>query len=299
MKVLITGGRGFVGKNLTKVLLDKGFQVVSISRAASFNEIQHENFRYISANTIEPGSWQDELKDTDVVINLAGANIFRYWTQKYKRQMYDSRIYTTRNLVDALPKERKITFISTSAVGFYGDRGEDTLNETEPVGDDYLAKICEDWEAEAFKAKSDNVRVLIARFGVVAEKSGGAMKMMIPPFKFFVGGPLANGQQWFPWIHLTDLMNAIVFLMDNSTAQGIFNFCAPNSIRNKDMSRTIGKLLKRPSFFVVPRFAINLALGELGSLVLNSQRAVPENLQKLGFEFQYQDFETAMVDILG
>ncbi len=299
MKVLITGGRGFVGKNLTKVLLDKGFQVVSISRAASFNEIQHENFRYISANTIEPGSWQDELKDTDVVINLAGANIFRYWTQKYKKQMYDSRIYTTRNLVDALPKERKITFISTSAVGFYGDRGEDTLNETEPVGDDYLAKICEDWEAEAFKAKSDNVRVLIARFGVVAEKSGGAMKMMIPPFKFFVGGPLANGQQWFPWIHLTDLMNAIVFLMDNSTAQGIFNFCAPNSIRNKDMSRTIGKLLKRPSFFVVPRFAINLALGELGSLVLNSQRAVPENLQKLGFEFQYQDFETAMVDILG
>ena len=213
--------------------------------------------------------------------------------------MYDSRIYTTRNLVDALPKERKITFISTSAVGFYGDRGEDTLIETEPVGDDYLAKICEDWEAEAFKAKSDNVRVLIARFGVVAEKSGGAMKMMIPPFKFFVGGPLANGQQWFPWIHLTDLMNAIVFLMDNSTAQGIFNFCAPNSIRNKDMSRTIGKLLKRPSFFVVPRFAINLALGELGSLVLNSQRAVPENLQKLGFDFQYQDFETAMVDILG
>ncbi|MBU2512347.1 TIGR01777 family oxidoreductase [bacterium] len=299
MKAFISGGRGFVGRHLSRFLLEKGYKIVATSRSAQFSEIADENYHYISADTTKPGPWQKELEDIDVVINLAGVNIFHYWSKDYKQSIYDSRIYTTRNLIDALPSSRNITFISTSAVGFYGNRGEDILNESEPVGRDFLAKVCEDWEIEANKAEKKNARVIITRFGVVADKSGGAMKMMIPPFRFFVGGPLGNGRQWFPWIHLTDLMSAIWLLIEKKDQKGIFNFCAPGSIRNREMAKIIGKLLKRPSFFPVPKFAVDLVIGELGSMVLNSQRAIPEKLQTLGFDFQYPDFEKAMIDILG
>ncbi len=298
MKVFITGGRGFVGKHLSEFLLQQGCQVVSVSRSQSFDEIDHPDFRYLSADTTQPGDWQTELKDANIVINLAGTNIFHYWTSKYKRSIYDSRILTTRNLVDALSESGDITLISTSAMGYYGNRGDDVLNEQEPVGNDFLAKVCRDWEAEALKAEAKGIRTIIARFAVVADKRGGAMKMMIPPFRFFVGGPLGNGKQWFPWIHLKDLISAIWYLVENKELKGTYNFCAPEPVRNKDMASIIGKLLHRPSFMAVPGFAIRMVIGELGSMVLYSQRGTPENLVQSGFQFQYPDFTGAMKEIL-
>jgi uncharacterized protein len=298
MKVLITGGRGFVGQNLSRFLLDKGCEVVSISRSAIFDGIVHPRFQYLSADTIWPGEWQNEVRHADVIVNLTGTNIFHYWTKKYKKSIYDSRIQTTRNLVNVLPEGKEQTLISTSAMGYYGDRGDDNLKEEEPAGDDFLAKVCSDWESEALKAKLEGIRTAIVRFAVVADKSGGAMKMMIPPFRFFVGGPLGNGKQWFPWIHLSDLISGIWHIIENKNLDGIFNFCAPEPIRNKEMSRVIGNLLHRPSLFTVPGFAIRLAIGELGSMVLYSQRGAPENLIKSGFEFQYPEFKKAMEEIL-
>lgn len=299
MNVFITGGRGFVGRHLTKFLLDKGCKVVSISRSKKSVEPSHDNFRYLSADTTIPGAWQDELKDVDVIVNLAGVNIFNYWTKKYKKAIYDSRILTTKNLVEALPENNNTTLISASALGFYGDRGDDILTEQEPNGTDYLARVCADWEKEAFQAEKKNTRVAIARFGVVADKSGGAMKMMLPAFKFFVGGPLGKGTQFFPWIHLHDLVQAIWHLIENKELNGIFNLCAPEPIRNHDMSKTIGRLLRRPSFMTVPGFAIRMVIGELGSMVLFSQRGKPEKLLNTGFTFQFENFELALKEIIG
>ena len=298
MKVFITGGRGFVGSHLTRFLLDQGCEVVGISRSKHFGDFQHEQFRYVSADTTKPGSWQEELKDTDVVVNLAGVSIFNYWTKKYKQAIYDSRVLTTRHLVEALPDKNTISFISTSAIGYYGDRGDDLLTETEPPGSDFLARVCRDWETEAFKAEQKGSRVAIARFGIVADKSGGAMKIMIPPFKLFVGGPLGDGTQFFPWIHLEDLINALWYLIKNDELRGPFNTCAPEPVRNRDLTKTIGSILHRPTIFKVPKFAIRLVIGELGSMVLSSQRGKPEKLLNSGFEFQYPTFRQAMEEVL-
>lgn len=298
MKVFITGGRGFVGKNLAKALLTKGFHVVAVSRTPALNEITAANFRYLAADTTQPGTWQNELQDTDIVINLAGVSIFNYWTRRYKQAIYDSRILTTRNLVAALPASRNVTLINASALGYYGDRGEDLLSEQEPAGSDFLATVCADWEKEALKAESKGHRVIIARFGVVVDKSGGAMKLMLLPFRFFVGGPLGNGNQFFPWIHLADLIAAMVHLIERKELKGAFNFCAPEPIRNRDLAKTIGQLLRRPSFLAVPKFAIRLLIGELGSMVLYSQRGQPEQLLKSGFSFSYPNFKLALQEIL-
>lgn len=298
MKVFITGGSGFVGQHLSKALLGRECSVIATGRSKNNQAIDHPNYRYISADTSEPGTWQNELQHVDAVINLAGVNIFNYWTQKYKRAIYNSRILTTRNIVEALPEGKKVKLISTSALGYYGDRGNDSLKETEAAGSDFLAKVCVDWESEALQAREKGVEVAIARFAVVLDKSGGAMRMMLPPFRFFVGGPLGNGRQWFPWIHLEDLIRALWFLLKQEKVDGIFNFCAPFPVRNQEMSQIIGRLLHRPAFFRVPAFAIRSVIGELGSMVLFSQKGLPGNLLKAGFDFTYPDFEDAMKKIL-
>lgn len=298
MKIFITGGRGFVGSFLTELLLEKGHHVTVISRSGSMQADNHsERFSYISADTTIPGEWQNALREMDVVINLAGATIFHYWTRAYKEKIYNSRILTTRNLVDALPGDGRTTLISTSAAGFYGDRGDDVLTEDEPAGDDFLAQVCRDWEKEAFKAKEKNARIVITRFGIVADSRGGAMGIMMLPFKFFVGGPIGSGRQWFSWIHLKDLLSALSFCIENRDVEGVLNFTAPNPIRNRELSKAIGNKLHRPAFFKVPALAIRAFLGEFGSALICSQRAVPQELKRSGFSFQYQTFEEALEEI--
>jgi uncharacterized protein (TIGR01777 family) len=299
MKIFITGGTGFIGTHLSNSLLSRGHRVTATGTRPTQTRIDHENFHYISADTTQTGPWQEEVKDADVLVNLAGRTIFKRWTESYKKVMYDSRILTTRNLVEAVPEGKAITLCSTSAVGYYGDRGDAILTENEPHGDDFLAKLSVDWEQEAFRAQGKGTRVIATRFGIVLGVNGGAMEKMISAFKFFVGGPLGDGMQWFSWIHLEDLISAMMFVIDNRDIGGAVNFCSPNPVRNKDFAETMGRILNRPSFMPAPAFMIRLVMGEFGSALLNSQRVVSEKLLQHGFEFQYPDIEDAIRNIVG
>jgi uncharacterized protein (TIGR01777 family) len=298
MKLLITGGSGFVGVNLSKYYTRKGDQVVAVGTSAGHPLGGEENFEYISADTTHEGAWQDRVKAADVVINLTGRNIFKYWTESYKNQIYESRILTTRRLVEALDESRPAVLFNTSAIGYYGDRGDTLLQEDANAGSDFLASVCVDWEKEALKAKEKGTRIVIMRFGVILGKGGGALAKMIPAFRFFAGGPMASGEQWFPWLHIEDLMAAIEFIYKNSEMEGPFNFCSPKTVRNREFAKTLGNVLKRPAFMKAPSFAIKMFMGEMGGALLSSQRGVPAGLQKAGFQFQYADLERALVDIV-
>lgn len=298
MKIFISGGTGFVGTNLAQYLLDKGYTVMATGTSSAHTRVSHENFRYISADTTKKGPWQDLLKDVDVQINLAGRTIFNRWSERYKKQIYYSRILTTRNLVEAMPDDKEVVLCSTSAVGYYGDRAEEILTEEALPGNDFLAKVSIDWEKEAFLAEKKGARVAVMRFGVVLGKNGGALAKMIPAFKSFAGGPIGSGKQWFPWIHLEDLISAVMFIIENKDIKGPVNFCAPNPVRNRDFAKALGRILGRPSFMRAPSFMIRTLMGEMGTIVMSSQRVVPDRLLKNGFEFQYPDVEKALNNLI-
>jgi uncharacterized protein (TIGR01777 family) len=297
MKIFITGGSGFVGTNLSVYLLKNGHRIIAVGTSSAHKLIRHDNFHYISADTTIKGDWQDAIKDVDAVINLAGKNLFKRWSDSYKNQIYNSRILTTRNLVEAIADRKNIIFCSTSAVGYYGDRTDEVLKEDAPPGNDFAAKVCRDWEKEAFRAESKGVRVAAMRFGVVLGKDGGALAKMVPAFKFFAGGPLGSGLQWFPWIHMDDLIAAIMFILENSNVKGPVNFCSPNPVRHRDFANALGQVLSRPSVMRTPAFMIRLMMGEMGKSLMNSQRAIPDILLKQGFKFQYPDIRNALYNL--
>lgn len=299
MKIFITGGVGFVGSHLSEFLLSRGHSVTAVGRRERQKLIDHKEFRYVSADTTMAGEWQAELAHVDVVFNLAGKNIFGRWSESTKALIYDSRILTTRNLVSALPEDKNITLVSTSATGYYGDRGEDVLAESEPGGDDFLAEVSRDWEAEALKAEEKGIRVVIARFGVVLGKNGGAMTKMLPAFRYGLGGPLGNGMQWFPWIHVDDILSGFMFILEKRDMAGPVNFCAPNPVRNRDLAKAMGNVLNRPAVMPAPAFMIRLVLGEFGNVFLCSQRAVPQKLTAHGFDFKYPEITDAIRDVAG
>jgi uncharacterized protein (TIGR01777 family) len=294
MKFLITGGLGFVGANLSQYLLDKGHAVIAVGRAASQNRITADRYQYISADTTRPGDWQKVLGEVDAVVNLVGKSIFKRWSKSYKKQIYDSRILSTRNVVDALPADKSVVLCSASGAGYYGNRGDDLLKEDEKPGNDFLASVSVDWEAEALKGTARGVRVVLTRFGVVLGKGGGALAKMMPAFKFFAGGPIGSGNQWFPWIHLTDLMAAILFVCEHSQVNGPLNFCAPNPVRNRELAKALGQVLGRPAVMPAPAFMVRAVLGEFGNVLLDGQRAIPAGLLSHGFEFQYPDIKSAI-----
>ena len=297
MKIFITGGSGFVGTNLSFYLLEKGYSVIAVGTSLAHKVIRHDNFHYISSDTTIKGDWQDALKDVDAVINLAGKNIVKRWSDNYKKQIYNSRILTTRNLVEAMPAKKEVILCSASAAGYYGDRADEILKEEALPGNDFAAKVCRDWEKGAFQAETKGIRVAAMRFGVVLGKNGGALSKMVPAFKFFAGGPLGSGLQWFPWIHMDDLNAAIIFILENPDIKGPLNFCSPNPVRNRDFSKTLGKVLNRPSFMKTPSCIIRLIMGEMGKSLMSSQRAIPDKLLKHGFKFQYPDINNALYNL--
>lgn len=297
MKIFITGGTGFVGMALCDMLMEKGHEVVATGTSEIHRLSGREHFTFISADTTKQGRWQESLSEIDAVINFAGKNIFGLWTREYKKQIYDSRILTTRHVVEALPEDRHVTLLSTSAAGYYGDQGDTVLDESGEPGKDFLARVCTDWEKEAMAAKKKGANVVTMRFGVVLGKDGGALSKMSIPFRLFMGGPLGNGLQWFPWIHITDLMNAVLFLLEESDLDGPINFASPGAVRHKAFARALGSILHRPSFFPLPGVLIRLVMGELGKSFLNSQRVAPEKLIQGGFTFTYPDLDMALSSI--
>jgi uncharacterized protein len=300
MRIFITGSNGFVGTNLGRFFLNEGHEVTGLVRTEAKGKTLPKGISYVAGEGTQPGKWQEAVSGHDVLINLAGVPIFQRWTSAYKRLLYDTRILTTRNLVDAIPAERgsSVTLLSTSAVGYYGSTGDEELGESSPAGDDFLATLALDWEGEAAKAREKGARVVITRFGVVLGRNGGALAQMIRPFRFFVGGPLGNGGQWFSWIHIEDLCRAAQFVMANKEISGPVNFTAPGPVRNRDLARAIGKELRRPSIMPAPTFMIRLLMGEFGSVILTGQRVVPRLLQSQGFKFKFADIEASLADLL-
>ena len=298
MKILITGGTGFIGTAITRVLLEKGHYIVVTGTSPRPDIASHDRFRFIQVDTAQEGPWQAELEDVDGVINLAGRSIMGRWTKRYKKEIYDSRVLTTRNVVDALAVHRGTFLCSASAVGYYGDRGDDILTECEPPGKNYLAQIGQDWEEEALRAEEHGIRTMVMRFGIVLGKGGGALEKMIPAFRMFVGGPLGDGSQWFPWIHLQDVVSACLFVTGNEQLKGTFNFCSPNPVRNCELAKTLGRVLGVPAVMPSPKLMLRLALGEAASALFDSLRVVPQNLLNSGFSFKYPELEDAIRKIV-
>ncbi len=298
MKVLITGGLGFVGTQLSIRLLERRHQVTVVDHSPEPREYTPEEAIYVSGDTTIQGAWQEEIADQDAVINLAGASIFTRWNDETKKLIYDSRILTTRNVVEAIPNETAKVLCSTSAVGYYGFRGDEALTEEDTPGDDFLASLAVDWENEARQAEKKGARVAITRFGIVLGKTGGALGQMIPAFKKFVGGPLGSGSQWFSWIHMEDLLNAFMFVLDHEEIKGPVKFCSPNPVRNRDLAKALGRVLCRPSFLTTPGFMLRIVLGEFGSVLLKGQRVIPDKLVKHGYAFRYADITAALEQVI-
>ena len=295
--ILITGGTGFIGRYLGSELMKEGHFITIITRSPDkYKEEEAKNQRYISWDS----DLISEMNTSDVVINLAGENLFgQRWTDGVKKSIYNSRILTTQKLVEAMksadnPPE---LFISASAVGIYGDSGSKTLTEKSPAGDDFLAKVCIDWEKEAKKAPG-NVRVVCPRFGIALQDNGGMIEQLSIPFRFFVGGPLGNGSQYIPWVHMTDLCRAIQFPMEKKEIKGPYNVSSPNPETMNEIAKAMGSVMNRPSFFRVPEFALKLVLGEAAEPVLGSLNVQPEVLKNNGFVFMYEDLREAIADIL-
>jgi len=298
MKVFVTGGSGFVGTYLCKHLLELGHRVTTVGTRAVHGRISHDHFRYLSTDTTASGAWQEAVADIDAAVNLAGKTIFNFWTERYKQEIYDSRILTTKNLVDALPQDRPVALVSASAVGYYGSRGDEVLTEESIAGGDFLARVGRDWEAEALRAQEKGVRVALARFGIVLGRGGGAIEKMVPAFKFMLGGPMGDGSQWFPWIHIDDLLSAICFLLENEGLSGPVNFTAPEPVRNRELARTLADIVHRPAILPAPAFLIRTMLGEFGATLLASTRALPKKLLDAGFSFQYPEIRSALEDLV-
>ena len=299
MSILITGGTGFVGRALTHYLLAQGHEVTAIGRSPTHPLRDNQAFTYIRADTMEPGPWQDAVARSHTIINLAGASIFRRWTAEAKAEIRDSRILTTRHLVQALPESKATFLFSASGAGYYGHRNDEPLDETATPGEDFLAHLSIDWETEAMKAEKKGARVAVGRFGVILHQDGGAFPKMQPAFKMGVGGPLGSGKQWFPWIHLDDVIGAIDFIRTHPEARGVFNFCAPEAVTNRELARSMGRFLKRPAFMPAPAPLMRLLLGEFSSVLLGSQRTTPQRLIDSGYRFRYPGLDTALQAIVG
>lgn len=303
MKIFLAGGTGFVGKNLTRFLVSNGHDVTTMARHAKPAPPasgKGGSVTFVAGDGTRPGPWQEVIPQHDVLINLAGVTVFKRWNDEYKKLLRDSRILTTRHIVDAIPENpsHPITLINTSGTGYYGFRGDEELSEDAPSGTDFLSNLASDWESEALRARSKGARVAVTRFGIVMGRDGGALQQMALPFRFFVGGPVGSGRQWVPWIHIDDLCRAMLFIAENKTMEGPFNFSAPEPVRNRDLAKAIGKALGRPSFFPAPAFMLKLVLGEFGSVILEGQRAVPAALLKHGFVFNYPRVQEAVNDLL-
>jgi hypothetical protein len=235
------------------------------------------------------------------VVHLLGEPIAQRWSETAKREIRDSRVLSTRSLVAGVAaisdEQRPKLLISQSAAGYYGPRGKETLDESASPGSDFLARVTVDWEHEALGAQP-GLRVVVTRTGVVLSPSGGALAKMLPPFRLGVGGPVAGGRQYVPWIHLDDVVGALVFCIEHSSSSGPLNLTAPGPVTNSELSRTLGRVLHRPAVLPVPGAALRLIYGEMASIILTGQRVIPRGLQELGYHFRYTELEPALRDIL-
>ena len=299
MKVFITGGTGFLGAALTESLLGQGHSVTILSRS-SRNRGLRLGLAYAEGDPTRRGTWQQEIARHDVVINLAGASIFRTWDDKNKEAIRNSRVLTTRHLVEAIGQAGKnITLLSGSAVGYYGFRDDEELDENSPPGDDFLAQVVQDWEAEAKRAEEFGARVVLCRIGVILGRDGGALSKMLAVFKWGLGSPLGSGKQWFSWISLQDLVNIFLYLMEKENISGPVNCTSPHPVTNREMTRALGHALHRPTFLPpIPGFLIRGVLGEFSDVFIKGQKVMPRKLLEDNFIFRFPEIREAFVHLV-
>ncbi len=297
MRILVTGGTGFVGRHLTRRLIELGHEVSGLTRQAPAT--LNGGVRYIQGNPTKPGSWQNAVGQHEVIINLAGESIFGRWSDERKNALRTSRILTTLHLVEAIPAGSSVALINASAVGYYGDAGDRLLDESHPSGEGFLARLTRDWESEAALAQEKGVRVIAARIGMVLGKDGGALPELSLPFRYFLGSTIGDGGQWISWIHIDDLVAGLVYLATRPELSGPFNLVAPQPVTNRDFVQTLGRTLHRPVWFNLPGRVLKTVLGEFGSVFLGGQRALPQRLLESGFSFQYETLERALGELVG
>jgi len=303
MRVLITGATGTIGLALADALRARGDGVVALSR-------DPERGQRVLGSGVEVHPWArpmeepppaDAFREVDAVVHLLGEPVAQRWTDQAKERIRDSRVLATRELVSALrtlpDDQRPRALVSQSATGFYGPRGDAPLDEQASAGDDFLAGVVVAWEKEA-RAASSLMRVACTRTGVVLSPSGGALAKMLPVFRIGIGGPVAGGHQYVPWIHLDDVVGALLWCVEQDLAEGPVNVTAPNPVTNSDFSRALGRALGRPAVLPVPGIAIKLLYGEMAEMVTEGQRVLPARLRELGYEFHQPEVEAALRDVL-
>ena len=294
MRVTVTGATGTIGRALVRELRARGDEVTALSRNPAGAGLDVETLGWPDPQRERPPA--GAFHGRDAVVHLLGETVAQRWSDEAKREIRDSRVQTTRNLVAALaalPEDaRPRTLVSQSASGWYGPRGSERLDEDEPAGSDFLAGVVRDWEGEARKAPA--MRVVLTRTGVVLSEGSGALDKMLPFFKLGIGGPVAGGRQYVPWVHLDDVVGAIVFCLDTEGASGPVNVTAPEPVTNKQFSKSLGRVLSRPAIAPVPALVVKTLYSEMATIVTTGQRAVPRRLTELGYEFRRPDLEDAL-----
>ena len=296
MKILISGSHGLVGTALIKALEPEGHEIYRLVRhyPDSSSEIEWSPERYSIALSL--------IEGFDAVVHLAGESIAEgRWTDDKKKRIRESRTRGTKLLADALGNltNPPRVLLSASAIGFYGDRGDEVLTESSPPGNDFLSDVCVEWENTTSHATAMGIRVMNARFGIILDKEGGALKKMLPPFRMGIGGRIGSGKQWMSWIALDDVVGALKLALTNVSLTGPVNFVAPNPVRNAEFTKTLGHALSRPTIFPIPEFGVRLAFGEMAdALLLSSQRVEPKVLKEAGYQFKYPTLDGALKHVL-
>ena len=303
IKIVIAGGSGFLGRPLAAALAEQGHEVVTLTRGDGPRRGQTRSRAAGWTPNGDVGPWAAEIDGAGAVVNLAGEPIAgRRWSAAQKQRILDSRVDATRSLVAAINAAAAPppVFVSGSAVGYYGPRGDETVTEETPGGADFLATVCRQWEAEAMPAASGRTRVACIRTGIVLEKDGGALPQMLPPFRFGVGGPVGSGRQYWPWIHRADWIALVQWTIATPGAGGAINGTAPNPVTNAEFARALGRAMHRPAIMPAPGFALRLLLGEMAdALLLSGQRAIPATPERLGFTFRYATVDRALGALFG
>ncbi|MFQ3626942.1 MAG: TIGR01777 family oxidoreductase [Cyanobacteriota bacterium] len=305
MKIAVTGATGFVGTRLVERLVEEGHSVIALTRRKShgdrvFPQSAFPAVDVVEYTPLESGEWQRALSGCDGVVNLAGAGIAdERWTPERKQAILDSRKVGTEKIVEAIAQAdpKPSVLVNSSAIGYYGTSETATFDESSTPGDDFLAQVCQAWEAAAEAAQSSGTRVVILRTGIVLGM-GGALGKMLTPFRLFAGGPLGTGRQWFSWIHRDDLVNLILKALTDTSLAGVYNATAPNPVRMAEFCQTLGQVMGRPSWLPVPAFALEALLGDAAQVVLEGQQVLPKRTQEAGFAYQYPEVKAAIANIL-
>lgn len=299
MKVVITGGSGLIGRALTKSLRADDHEVVILSRDPEKVKHMPQGTQVVEWDGRTTEGWLEAAQGAEAIVNLAGAPISNRWTDSYRERVTNSRVNAGKAVLEATHSIKPKAVIQSSAVGYYGPRGDEIVTEDAPRGNDFLAHVCDAWEASTEPIDDmPDVRRAVIRSGIVLSTKGGALVRLLPIFRMFAGGPVGGGKQYMPWIHIGDEVNAIRFLIENDKAEGVFNLAAPEPVTNKQFSQALGRAMSRPAFAPVPGVAVKVLYGEMATIVLDGQRAVPQRLLDMGFEFRFNDPEAALRHLL-